>query len=669
MSMSTLKEKNIYSFDVFDTCLLRTCGFPSAVFRLTARALHKTLPKESITWSEDDFVIERVRSEHFTRTQTGNEEVTLHDIWKSLCTELDIAFNENLPALELECERKVLYPNPEILARINAIRQKGGQILFLSDMYLPYDFVLEALIQHGFFFPEDHLYLSSQIGLTKLSGNLYKYVLEKEKISSGQLHHLGDNRASDYHVPLKLGIKSNQYTGSTFTELEKRLLLTSQNDPLALMPLVCSMREYRLANPSSGLSQFVGKFLGPTLVLLALWVLQNAAKNGAKRLYFFSRDCQALAKVATVLSKDHFGIECCYLLVSRQALFLPSASDCTPTSMPWLFRSFEEPTLASLLAKLELNVNEWSDRFHSLHKGAGASYQLKGPEVQQKFWNILQEPDIRSAILDKIEVRRKSALQYFQDKGIFEQDHVHVVDLGWHGTCQTALKKIIESSEKKITVSGFYLGRLSYDGLSKSETGPMTGLFEQKTIDDPFNSINYPVFLHITKIEHILGMSDHPSVYHYEDGRPVFQLPDNTDLIQIVGQDIGLMHAELEKFANIYENLIDNKHLDNDLLRQCISILLNEFWSNPSADSLKVFSKISASVDQNNLNPKPLVSAYTHRQALRKLLPSRWFGNPPEPGDKVAPWREASYQLSPKSVKFLLKTKIYISRIKKKLNF
>lgn len=491
-------------------------------------------------------------------------------------------------------------------------------------------------------------------------------MLESEAVSPGRLNHMGDNRESDFLVPLKLGIIANHYSGATFTELEKRLLLTSQNDPLALMPLVCAMREYRGA-PSSGLNQLVGRFLGPVLVLLAQWVLQSAAKNGTKRLYFFSRDCQALSKVSAMLSKKSFGIECCYLLVSRQALFLPSASDCNPASMPWLFRAIEKPTLESILAKLELNTKEWIERFHSLHQGAGASYSLASREDKDKFWSILQEPDVRSVILEKIDARRTSALHYFGEQGIFEHDHVNVVDLGWHGTCQTALKKIIEASGKNITVSGFYLGRLSYEGLPKSQTGPMIGLFEQKPNDDPFNKIYHPVFRHITKIEHILGISDHPSVYRYEDGRPVFQFPANFDLINSNGQNIGLMHAELEKFTYTYDLLRGENSLDNDLIRKGISTLLSEFWSNPSAESLTVFSNISASVDQNNLNPKPLVSPYTHRQALRKLLPRRWFGHPPEPSGNVVPWREASYQMSPRSVKFLLKVKIYISRIKKKL--
>ncbi len=58
----------------------------------------------------------------------------------------------------------------------------------------------------------------------------------------------------------------------------------------------------------------------------AAWLLQRAQENGVKRLYFMSRDCQLVGKVAgTARPAVHGGIECRYLYVSRQALFLPSA--------------------------------------------------------------------------------------------------------------------------------------------------------------------------------------------------------------------------------------------------------------------------------------------------------------------------------------------------------
>lgn len=650
-----------YSFDVFDTCLIRTCGYPSAVFRLTALALKDVMPPQLITWSEDEFVIERARAERLVINEASSEEITLENIWIRLCEILEINFYTALPDIEQECERKVLRPNPEIFAKILVLREKGSRILFISDMYLPYDFVHKELIGSGFYRQGDRLYLSSALGIRKQSGNLYKYLLEKEGLSPKQLNHLGDNRKSDYQVPLGLGINANHYTSSEFTKLEERLLLLGQSNPQLLISLVSAMREYRLTSSSSGISELVGKFLAPVLVLFAQWVLQNAEKTGIKHLYFFSRDCQALAKVAAGLSEKDFGIECRYLLVSRQALFLPSASDCNRESMRWLIRNSEIPLLGSVLAKLELNSDEWLGRFQSLHQGAGASFIICSPEDKDKFWNILQEPDIRSVICEKIRERKTSAVDYFRTQGILDHKLVGVVDLGWHGTCQASLKKIIDSSGGNTSIHGFLLGMVR-ERLQKSQTGPIMALFTQKPIDDPSNRVGEPIFQHINKIEHILGLANHFSVHHYEDGRPIFQSPVNS-FNEKVKQNVDYLHEELERFVNIYNSIrAEKQYLDDDLVRQSSALLLSEFWSNPNSESLSVFANVTASTCQNNLTQVALISPFTHVQALRQFLPSRYFGTPPLPGKGVVSWREASHQISPKTVKFLLNLRKFIRR-------
>lgn len=127
MSKLSLMENFVYSFDVFDTCLLRSCGFPSAVFQLTARALPEVLPPQAITWSDEDFVIERVRAERLARIETSSEEISLRDIWLRLCISLGVDFCDSLPAIELSCERNVLCPNPELLIKIRSLREKALQ--------------------------------------------------------------------------------------------------------------------------------------------------------------------------------------------------------------------------------------------------------------------------------------------------------------------------------------------------------------------------------------------------------------------------------------------------------------------------------------------------------------------------------------------------------------
>lgn len=658
----------IYSFDVFDTCLLRACGHPSAVFRMTAKALHQVLAESIHSWNEDDFVSARVRAETLAREATKNEEITLEEIWRQLCKLLSLEYSSDLLRVELECERKVLHPNPHVVQIIQKIRQNKSRIVFLSDMYLPYEFILEELIRHGIYCEGDKLYLSSQIGLTKHSGNLYHHVIKEEALSPRQITHTGDNLVSDYQVPSRLGIHAYFYKKSDFISPEKRVILADQNAPNVLTPLASAMRQYRLSKPTSGVSELVGSLLGPVSVLLAQWVLQNAENFGLKSLYFFSRDCQSLAKVATILSKDQFNIECSYLFVSRQALLLPSASDCEPESMPWLFRSFERATIDSLLAKLELDSKEWVDRFKPLHKGAGSSYVVSNAEDKVHFWKILQEQEISAVIKEKIEARRNSALRYFCDQGLLSQKKVGIVDLGWHGTCQTALKKIIETSGSKSEIFGFFLG-LVRDHLPKSETGTMIGLFQQTPADNPTNQFTDPVFNHITKIEHILGLATHPSVQQYSDGKPIFQIDAESN--QETKAKIALIHQEIEKFTELYNNIRNDDRIRSDIIRSGIAALFDEFWSSPSKLSVQALSGIYTSADQNNKHKKPLVYPYTNRIIISKIIPNKLrrflFIH-----ECHVDWPAGSYAISSNWIKLLVKfmniSKSFIVEFKNRIN-
>lgn len=79
-------------------------------------------------------------------------------------------------------------------------------MIYISDMYLPSEFIKEILTNHGVFGRKDSLYASGEIGLTKESGKLFKHVLKKEGIPASSLFHYGDNFHSDFVVPSRMGI-------------------------------------------------------------------------------------------------------------------------------------------------------------------------------------------------------------------------------------------------------------------------------------------------------------------------------------------------------------------------------------------------------------------------------------------------------------------------------
>ena len=188
--------KKTYSFDIFDTCLVRKCGSPDNIFHIWA---DRALGKVDLSYLKD-LINSRLNAEKIARKESGKEDVTLDDIYRNL--RLDSFPGLTISALrqlELDMERENLSPVRHVLDLIRDYRKKGGRILFISDMYLPSDFLRSLLRQFGFWEEGDSIYVSGEIGLTKYSGNLFRYVQRKEQAIPPPAHSANVIRIS---VPL-----------------------------------------------------------------------------------------------------------------------------------------------------------------------------------------------------------------------------------------------------------------------------------------------------------------------------------------------------------------------------------------------------------------------------------------------------------------------------------
>jgi predicted HAD superfamily hydrolase len=84
--------------------------------------------------------------------------------------------------------------------------------VFDTDMYMDSSTIEEILQNCGYDLADVPIYVSSEYGKTKRSGNLFRTVLEHEEVEASKILHIGDNLISDYLMPKKCGMKSF-YTG------------------------------------------------------------------------------------------------------------------------------------------------------------------------------------------------------------------------------------------------------------------------------------------------------------------------------------------------------------------------------------------------------------------------------------------------------------------------
>jgi len=129
-------------------------------------------------------------------------------------------------------------------------------------------------------------------------------------------------------VPRRLGIAATHARVPVFTRNEDALVAAPWSAIPALRDMAGAARQFRQApaarSMDRGVAEAAGAFLGPFCGAFAAWALQRARAHGLRRLYFCARDCQMTWKAARLLAGEPADVDCRYLYVSRQALFLPS---------------------------------------------------------------------------------------------------------------------------------------------------------------------------------------------------------------------------------------------------------------------------------------------------------------------------------------------------------
>ena len=199
-------KRDHVSFDVFDTCLIRRCGLPSKIWDLMAdRLFNKDDDRGRLS-----FVGNRSLAEN--KAARRSSYPTLSDIYD----ELDVAQwgfeKKQVMNLEMEIEEQELFPNPEMLKVVEDYREKGFVIAFISDMYLPMEFIKKILMKFGFCKECERIFVSAECKAGKYDGKLFDDVLKETGVKAKRWIHYGDNERSDYRIPKAKGIKVNLVT-------------------------------------------------------------------------------------------------------------------------------------------------------------------------------------------------------------------------------------------------------------------------------------------------------------------------------------------------------------------------------------------------------------------------------------------------------------------------
>jgi len=338
------KGIRMVSFDIFDTLVLRPFAKPTDVFDLMQPEMTKLLGATQISFADI-----RQQSEVVARRHAyGREDIVIDEIYEAMSEYFGIDKGICTALMEKEKEYEIRYILPrktgvELLQYALACHKK---VVLISDMYLDRT-TIERMLDKAGVTGWSELFLSSDAQVLKGTGKLFRKALDELKVDAAEVLHIGDNRVSDHDAAIRIGMEArvhpktidalNYLNRSRLGELGLQAYAGFAEKNVIEQSLAGRCMKALIANhifDNAFQSQhpqtfFSGSYrqmgyaaVGPHLVAVADWLIEQIRENGYTYMAFLARDGYMVMKaVEIMLPEDLRGkVTLDYLVASRKTL-------------------------------------------------------------------------------------------------------------------------------------------------------------------------------------------------------------------------------------------------------------------------------------------------------------------------------------------------------------
>jgi FMN phosphatase YigB (HAD superfamily) len=468
-ALVTSNDIDVLSLDVFDTLLWRKVPHPHNVFALLALRLieEKALNRDLDAGA---FAVLRLRSEELARKRREESgrgvEVTLREIWETMPTDvLAGATKDDALALEVELERSLLVPDLDVLELVVAAQEHGKRVVGVSDTYFS-----EAHLRRFMEVPPlgaltlDSVFASSARRIGKGSG-LWRIVLDELGVKPKRVLHVGDNHDADVLAPGRLGVRTAYFE----RQPEQLARVVEREDRHALAPLSPFHGDYGLTALRSKvlhrtecrdqpaalrpLWSFGAACVGPPLAGFADWVHENARKEGVDKVFSLMREGELFARLVNAAASHlNSPVSAEPIWLSRQLCARASIFEAERDELVSLFVRIRMPTVTELCHTLGLDPAEVPG-----FSGRGGA-RLSQPWLPEELLDAISgSPDLRARVVARSAELRTRIARYVESMLPGGERRLVLVDLGWGGTIQAMLDKILSSEGLDADTLGLYL--------------------------------------------------------------------------------------------------------------------------------------------------------------------------------------------------------------------
>ena len=513
------KNYSVISFDIFDTLLTRLFECPIDLFAYVENQLNQ------INMGIPDFAKFRfdaeVQSRNIAYQQNKREEITLEEIYVNLSNiyNIDIFKLNKAKELELLAEFESNISIRENQELIKLLKKENKKIIFVSDIYLPQNFIVQLLEKNSLNI-YDELYLSSALMLTKNSGKVWREILKNNQIK--KILHIGDDLLADIVYPKSYKIDTYHY--SRYLS-EKRLgaQLNPNIVPFSFLSKVANMEKGIFSLAEKNEENFwitKGETFGSYILYsFCSWLKEHIKINHIDHIYFCARDGQIIHKVWNELELDK---ECnthsSYLFLSRKTVRFPTfyselldRNELSDTSLNFLVNEslIDNDTYRSYFFKIGLNEADLVQT-NFLKKFGSVDSKFDVEKIDEI--KLFIQTELKLTLLFKYKSAYENTVKYLTQEGLLDKNKkIAIVDLGWSGSIQLALTELRKHNGVNNKLYGFYYGlysgyatgRFFKNGSMKTAFfNPFSGTEESKLLR---NSINILENLHSADHETVIG--------------------------------------------------------------------------------------------------------------------------------------------------------------------
>lgn len=475
-----LQGKKLLSLDIFDTVLWRAFAKPTDVFRMVETiGIRQGRPWRGL--AQDRILAEsKSREFHWQRSQIW--EVNFHEIFEQL-GELNPQWRADadlIQQIELQVEEHCIRGNSWFLEIFNKVLCSGLPVAFVSDMYLPKEFIEKLLHREGFI-GYHTLLVSSEERTSKAQGGLFKKLLSTFHLEPGEVLHIGDNRDADYSIPRQLGIDSFLIPKSMemiindprFARIKS--IQTSGIDGSVQVALFAKRTHLnQLGNYSDPdfWNNLGYTIAGPIFLGFTQWLVEQIKSLQLPILYFLSRDGLILESVYKKVCEHVSDLPPSrYLYCSRRAVNFASIEKIDIPALQFLHSGTSRMSVAKFLSRIGLNPEAHTAEI----KASGfrqLSHIVDTPDEYHRLHVLLQK--LEPEIIQQAQEERNDYLFYLASEEVLQQKQLGLVDIGWQCSMQQSLANLIHKTNPANHIFGYYLGTF---GNSQQREQPTSRIF------------------------------------------------------------------------------------------------------------------------------------------------------------------------------------------------